>query len=694
MSASPASTSTLAAGGRAAAMERRRALSAGKAALPPATERVRNGERSAGVPHAATAAPVAAAPVATISSIAPKVRPTAPAPAPGSERAVVATPGISGRLLSMQRRRLLAAGKQALPKSAPPASPVPPTGAAPGPAAAPAALQEVVPCAKGATCAEESCRAQARARRAMLSVRGRGSAPAAAPSRPPREGRLQYAPKVVESVTHGRQTVTGLRIGLGSKVTGVESGASLPVSGTQYIGTDGGAPVRGGGPKVGHARTFNGGIVSGTLVRSRVPITGDEAGNTVITGEAEQRPEDDLTQRAGDGALTSAQFQRQVDPHGHSVFGINLGRSAGSVGSRERRREVALESTEAGLAITGSAVGRTSRVTGDDDGACRHVTGDQYLSPARAQTECGGSGGGTAPAVKQGPAMNPGATRRDPVTGAKVRVSATWGRQRVTGPDVEHNPRVTGDAPGSCQLITGTPYQGPNTVQSWCDPATGEAAEQLLTPRPASAAVTGDAPAHDESVTGTGRGAARSVTGTPYYRDTGAAATARPDPIAAQEAGFSVRSPQRMAHLRSERAAAAKNGTATDAPGGPNRITGAFAVGDGKITGNLEFLFKPRQAQDPETKPAHARISGEGRTVGQLISGDSWADRKNVTGTDGFTAVDRNPSERQGKPHAFAGALRFKSLAANEEPKQLVTGMFGWSSNSAAKVTLSGGAHG
>jgi hypothetical protein len=56
--------------------------------------------------------------------------------------------------------------------------------------------------------------------------------------------------------------------------------------------------------------------------------------------------------------------------------------------------------------------------------------------------------------------------------------------------------------------------------------------------------------------------------------------------------------------------------------------------------------------------------------------------------------MERNASERAGKPQAFSGAMRFKAEANQEEPKQLVTGMFGWSSKSGAKVTLSGGAHG
>jgi hypothetical protein len=65
-----------------------------------------------------------------------------------------------------------------------------------------------------------------------------------------------------------------------------------------------------------------------------------------------------------------------------------------------------------------------------------------------------------------------------------------------------------------------------------------------------------------------------------------------------------------------------------------------------------------------------------------------------VTGTEGFTAVLRNASERDGKPQAFAGAARLRSPTVKEDQKQLVTGMFGWSSSTSAKVTLSGGAQG
>ena len=304
------------------------------------------------------------------------------------------------------------------------------------------------------------------------------------------------------------------------------------------------------------------------------------------------------------------------------------------------------------------------------------------MSPARAQAECGGKGGGTAPAAQLG------AMRRDPVSGAKVSVAETWGRQRVTGCNVEHDPRVTGDAAGSCAVLTGTPYQGTGTIAAYCDPAVANSAATRLVPRPAAAtAVTGDTPLQVQHVTGSQRGAALAISGTPYF---GASTPeAAPDSsLTAIAARFSIRSPQRTAQLQAADAAAASQPAA-------ERITGSFAIGLDKVTGNLEFRFQPRQSPPQgEARPAHTRVSGEGSINGRRITNCSWGDHPAVTGTEGRTAAERNPSERDGKPHTFAGAVRFKSLAKQEDSKQLVTGLFGWSSKTGAKVTLSGGAQG
>jgi hypothetical protein len=510
--------------GRAAAIARRQALSAGKSALPPPRERVRDGERTASLPGA------------------------------GPARAVTATPA---------------------------ASPTPPAAPAGSPAPLPAALDS-----NGS-----SCRQLARARRAALSLRGRGDAPPALPSRGSRDLKAaEVTPAVAAAMPQRRQLVTGLHVGRGAAMTGDEAGSTLPVSGTQYISLGIATPVRNGGPKVGVARTPQGLKVSGTLVRSQVAVTGDEPGHGLrITGEADPVPADDLTPRSDAGAWSSAQFPRQAEPHGNSVFGMNPHRRV----SVTRDRIAAVEATQRGQRVTGPSFGHSALVTGGENGTAQAITGDQYLT-----------------------------TGRDSGDGDLSRASV----------------------------------------------------------------VTGDTPLHSDAVTGTARGAARDITGTPYFRAepaTGALA----DPVAAIDSRFSVRSPQRSAQLRAPAAAG-------DVPSASSRMTGSFAIGQDKVTGNLEFLFSPRQSRGADQKPAHQRITGEGRSDGKPVTGAPWSAHGLVTGTEGTTASERNPSERAGKPQSFAGAQRFKALAHKEERKQLVTGMFGGTSKSAAKVTLSGGSQG
>jgi hypothetical protein len=197
--------------------------------------------------------------------------------------------------------------------------------------------------------------------------------------------------------------------------------------------------------------------------------------------------------------------------------------------------------------------------------------------------------------------------------------------------------------------------------------------------------VTGNTTRHDEAVTGTARGAGRDITGTPYYRADAAAPAPLADPVQVQADRFSVHSPQRVAHLSAAQSALVE--TAAN-----DKITGSFAVGTGKVTGNFEFVAKPRGTGSKDRKPAHARISGEGRVTGAAVTGQAWTEQQNVTGTEGSFATERNPSERAGERQNFAGAGAFKRDIKPEEPKQLVTGMFGYFSKSGARVTLSGGA--
>jgi len=487
------------------------------------------------------------------------------------------------------------------------------------------------------------------------------------------------------SPTHGGQRVTGPGIGPGVRVTGDEAGAALPVSGSQYVPADGSPPAPGAGQKVGLARTAKGLVVSGTSVRNKVAVTGDDFSEHIsITGEADQKLHDDLTPRS-DGAYRPAQFPRRADPHGASAVGTRLEPQPGTAAGEDGPWHP-LETTVDGLAVTGTAVGRSWRVTGNEAGACRPITGAQYQGLSSYSSECGGIGGGSAPAAHLNRA------RLDPVTGGKVSVAQTWGGQSVTGPSVEHRPNVTGDEPGVCRPVTGTPYHGQSTTFGWCEADEGDAATQRLESRPEGVAVTGDVPMHAEAVTGTERGHGRNVTGTSYYRDMRPAEPAADDWAGGQ--AFPVALARRLAGEERDAARQEAKAAAPPASSMPGSITGSFAIADDKVTGTKDFMFRPRSTRAPE-QPA---VTGEGRTEGRTITGSpaAWTSHDRVTGTEGYIAAGRNPSEGGGTPHGWAGAVKFQALATHGGPRQAqnVTGLSGWSAKAAARVTLSGGAQG
>ncbi len=280
------------------------------------------------------------------------------------------------------------------------------------------------------------------------------------------------------------------------------------------------------------------------------------------------------------------------------------------------------------------------------------------------------------------------------MTGGKVTVAQTWGGQHVTGPNVEYRPNVTGDEPGVCRPVTGTPYQGPSTIFGWCEPDEAESAAQRAESRPEGVAVTGDLPMTSKKVTGVERGHRNDITGSSYYGDMRPA-----EPVAddwARGQAFPGALARRLAGRESDDGATQETDNAVPpascVPGG---ITGSFAIGDGKVTGNNEFLFRPRQTRDGK----QTAVTGEGRTDGRTVTGSAaaWTAHDRVTGTEGYIAAGRNPSESGGGPHGWAGARRFQDLATPGRPRQteLVTGRSGGSSaNAAARVTLSGGARG
>ncbi|MEI6192650.1 MAG: CsoS2 family carboxysome shell protein [Nitrosomonadaceae bacterium] len=543
---------------------------------------------------------------------------------------------------------------------------------------------------------------------------------------------IQYSPKVAESESYAGHKVTGVRIGRGENVTGNERGSAVQVTGIQYIGKESGYNPREGGTKVGASKTEAGQIVTGSQVRSKINITGDESNPALhITGASDQELNDDLSQHQEQGSYAQMQFQRQNNPHGHTVFGTNLGRSIKSAGSRNRDTEYKKEETVDGHAITGTAVGRSELTTGDENGACRDITGNQYLMPAEKQPLCktnkqnipkigvshtlrGTRTTGTQTGqrihqhgditgtVNDGLCQNISGTENfgveqytvhcgvtPPAASSRETIDATtWSGQRVTGVDVEHNEHVTGDEYGACNVITGTPYVGPNQYQTFCSAESEEKAEHKISSEMASDNfISGDVLSSADHVTGTQRGSEHTITGTPYYKadPEGEEKMGAMERIKKINNSFSVHSPQRQSQERV--------GTdAVNAPTAESRITGTFSVGEGKITGNQEFRFNPRTKV--ETISDKSRVTGEGRVEGKIITGSAWISKDNVTGTEGHIAAERNPSQRKGDSHAWAGARKFKNTATRPEPTHHVTGMIGWSPKASVPITMSGGVQG
>ncbi|WP_094586907.1 CsoS2 family carboxysome shell protein [Synechococcus sp. BO 8801] len=466
---------------------------------------------------------------------------------------------------------------------------------------------------------------------------------------------LQPAKVRVSATTHGNR-VTGNEVGRSEKVTGDEPGTCKNVTGTEYISANQSAAWCGttspSPRKVGLTRTTAGRPVSGVIVERSERVTGNEPGaNRQLTG----------TQYVGD--------QSEVP-----------GRAPAKVSSLHTLR---------GTGITGTHVGRSEHVTGDEPGSCRLVTGDEYIGTQQYEQFCG-----TKPAPEA----------------AKVGFSVTNKAMVVSGTRTGRSEKVTGDEPGTCKAVTGTPYAGMEQAGTWC--SSNKVAEiRQRTPVRMGTVMTGIQPGIGGVMTGAERGACEDITGTPYIggdqlNEACGAATSQdadfPQPLSAQPwQQFSVQSPARAAQSSRQR----PGGVTGNSYEQGNRITGPFDMAADKVTGTEQFRFdRPGQERVRLRQPAAAaavtvdedarptsRVTGEGISAGLNITGDDWDRGKHVTGTEGASARRRNPS-RVGPMSAMPG-FQNKRNEALPEPTNKITGSSG-STSAGSLITVSGGARG
>ena len=467
----------------------------------------------------------------------------------------------------------------------------------------------------------------------------------------------QPAKVAVTSTSHGN-LVTGNEVGRSEKVTGDEPGTCKNLTGTEYISANQSNNYCGGvnpsPSKIGYSQTIEGQKVSGTMTGRSGLVTGNEAGsNKGLTGD----------QYLGADPLPS-------------------GRPAAKVGSLETIR---------GNSVTGTDVSRRDNVTGNEAGSCKNVTGDEYVGSKQFDSFCGAK-----------PAPDP----------AKVGLSVTNKTQTVSGTMTGRSPLVTGDEPGTCKAVTGTPYAGLDQANQWCDNSASSEIEartprQLGTP---AARLTGLQPGIGGKMTGAHKGACEPLTGTPYVGGDqlidNCGVSNIPEGYAHQEnvekaaawTSFSVKSPARQAHIQNE----INSGVTGTSYEDSSKITGPFDMAANKVTGTEQFRFdrKPSNSQnnkvdeivneEAKQRPT-SQITGEGQSAGLNITGDDWARGEHVTGTEGASAKRRNPSRPGGM-----NAMKASELKRNQEvlePDFLITGSSG-NTREGQLVTFSGGARG
>ncbi len=293
-----------------------------------------------------------------------------------------------------------------------------------------------------------------------------------------------YIPPAKVGVTHtvGRaQRVTGTEVGPSAKMTGDEMGTCQRVTGVEYLGTESqaqfcaatpGSPA----PKVGATLTAKNKTVTGTQVGTSSKVTGDESGSCKhITGDEYLNPAAADVPCAAEQSPGPAKVNVSRTTHGRTVTGILVGGSAKLTGNEygachgitgteyigaELQQElcgtqplaspakVGIARTWQGQLVSGTQVGRSEKVTGDEYGACKGITGTSYVGRDRYEEFCD--------------------PREVAASAARLVAERRPAGHAMTGIQPGVKGKMTGDERGVCLNITGTPYMGDDQYARAC----------------------------------------------------------------------------------------------------------------------------------------------------------------------------------------------------------------------------------
>jgi hypothetical protein len=594
---------------------------------------------------------------------------------------------------------------------------------------------------------------------------------------------MEAPPKVETGTTLSGQSVTGTQVERTTRVTGTESGSCRAITGTEYIGSEqfeafcatrpAPAPA-----KVGASATSRGMTVSGPEVGRSAKVTGGEAGTCKPVTGTEYLGSENFDEFCAGKGLTSrpekvamgATARKGLAVTGSDearpivVTGAEAGAKRGITGSQYNDAgvsrltingpsKVALTHTIAGRPVSGVEIGRSVKVSGDEAGACRVISGTEYLSNEQFQSIChtrpepgpekvgeAASDGGqriTGNLVERSGKITGNEPRAEGrVTGSQYERTETPARTRESSATAAHRPAsvmsaarspISGsDEQGGRRRVTGADYAGaalsaagPGAQESMTSAAKVDVTHTLRgqtvsgSPLGRSSLVTGDEPGSHLAISGTPYAASEQIAGAcgcehgeaaepaglpqahPRFQPAGRprAMAMSMVPAEPRPESFSVSAPAREARGRI-------TGTGY---GGAGRITGPVNMASGLVSGTPEFRYRDeagfmagmRQAMPESAAPAAQaeRITGEGREAGRRITGDDWGRSDRVTGTEGRWAQGRNPTLRGAGRGMAAGAWANKGIERPEAPLAKVTGSSG-NAGKGAMITVSGGARG
>ncbi len=276
------------------------------------------------------------------------------------------------------------------------------------------------------------------------------------------------------------------------------------------------------------------------------------------------------------------------------------GKTRKAVAKGEAVVKVEESETLKGQHVTGTIPDRSKKVTGNEPGSLRAITGTEYVGAEQYDSF--------------------GAKRPQPNTD-KVVVSETSYGKRVTGGKMFFDQDVTGTEAGECRKITGTEYIAADTFRSVCGTKPDAHAPKVLDIKTRkNQSVSGMPIVHADKVTGIEVGAKRDITGTAYI-------------------GTQDRASQRVAALfqkvgQSQTLTAEKTVTGTMVGHGEG-MTGDEAGACATVSGS-QYLgmeaFKSYCRDVPYTPPAK---TGRSMTAsGQEITGVMVGRKPSVTGDE------------------------------------------------------------